>query len=368
MDDILSSRTGQSPSSKLRNHYAALDGLRGIAAISVLLFHLGHWQQQPWLAGNASLAVDFFFTLSGYVLAVAYNSKLAADMSTWQFFKIRMIRLMPTIVFGTLLSAAYLAARSSWLHDSTIDLDELFLATVLGMLSVPMLTASTSIGGPQVFPLNGPQYTLFLELFINWVWVVVRPCRTFWVAAIIAIIGYALTARYGMGGDEVHTFWTGFPRVFAAYYAGTAIFYAQERWPSLTQRGRGAWFWPLLLVSLLLFWWPSTVSSWIGWGWSLVFSPLLVLAGSRVKLSGAARRIALVLGELSYPVYALHFPIFVWVNAAYQTVLHRKEFAIGIMLVVPIVSIGAWSFLKWIDQPVRRRLTVWLSGHAIPAT
>ena len=96
---------------KQRNHYAALDGLRGVAAFSVLLYHLGHWLNKPFLASNAGLAVDFFFCLSGYVLSVAYRARLDSGMPATTFMRIRLIRLMPMIVIGTLFSSGYLAVR-----------------------------------------------------------------------------------------------------------------------------------------------------------------------------------------------------------------------------------------------------------------
>lgn len=345
-----------------RDHYVALDGLRGVAAISVLFCHLGRWQQHPALADNAGLAVDFFFTLSGYVLAVAYSSKLDSGMTNWQFSRVRLIRLMPVIVLGTIVSAAYLVTRVYWLHDASIDLKEVSLAAILGVLCIPFFTASVAIGGPQVFPLNGPQYTLFLELIVNWFWAAVRPSRQLWFAVAIAAAGYVLTAIYGREGDTVQTFWTGFPRVFGAYYAGVAIFCAQRRWPVLTDNRWSLLFWPLLCLTLILFWWPSALSSWIDWDWALFCAPLLVLTGSRVQLGRTSSRAALVLGELSYPVYALHYPIFVWVNAAYQTVLHRKDFIIGSVLVFPLALIGAWLILRLIDQPIRKGLTAWARG------
>lgn len=347
------------------DHYVALDGMRGLAAISVLFLHLGYWQQQPILAGNAGLAVDFFFTLSGYVLACAYGSKLEASMSPWKFFVLRLIRLMPLIVLGTLISGAYLVARIYWLNDTDILLEDVFVASVLGVLCVPMFSAAIPIGGPHVFPLNPPQYTLFLELLINCLWAAVRPSRRFGLALVLTVTGYSLSAAYGMGGDTVQTFWTGFPRVLGAYYAGTLIFYAQNKSSVFSDMRWGRCFWPLLFMTFILFWWPDTLTHWMRWGWSLVFAPLLVLTGSRVQLKGSKRRIALLLGELSYPIYALHYPIFVWVNAAYQTVLQRKDFSIGSMLVLPLVLVGAWLALKWVDLPVRVSVTARIFGRRV---
>jgi len=339
-----------------RNHYAALDGLRGLAAVSVLLFHLGHWQQRPKLAGNAGQAVDFFFMLSGYILSVAYRSRLDSGMRISTLIRIRLIRLMPIIMLGTLISAAYLAARIYVLHDPEIGTDELLLATLLGLLCLPMFTASNALGGPAVFPLNAPQYTLFLELIVNCFWIITRRIEGLGLALAIAAGCYAMTAIYGMTGDQIRGFWTGFPRVFGAYYGGIVVYYAQNRWAGLTERRAELCFWPLLAMTFLLFYWPTSVSHWTSWGWTLFFSPLLIYTGSRIRLNGVVQRAALILGELSYPVYALHYPIFVWVNAAYQQALHRKDFAIGSALAVPSVLIGAWAFLKWFDEPIRRRL------------
>lgn len=337
------------------DHYAALDGLRGIAAVSVLLFHLGQWQGQPWMASNARLAVDFFFALSGYVLSVAYSEKLCGSMSAWAFVKLRLIRLMPIIIIATLISAAYLIARVVLLDDR-IDLEEIVFAAFLGVLTLPFFSASVPIGGPQVFPLNGPQYTLFLELVVNIFWAVTRRVEALWIALAIMAISYVFTAIYGADGDTVSTFWTGFPRVFGAYYAGVAIYYVRGHLPASILRHLGVWFWPLFLTMLFLFYWPYPVSSWMTWVWSGIFSPMLVLTGSCVNLPGVTKRVSLMLGEISYPLYALHYPIFVWTNGMYQYVLGKKDYIIGSTIVFPSAIIGSWIILKLLDEPIRTML------------
>jgi len=347
-----------------RNHCVALDGLRGLAAFSVLLFHLGHWQQHPWVAGNAGQAVDFFFALSGYVLSVAYQPKLNRGMKALTFIRIRLIRLMPIIILGTSISASYFIARVLILRDPQINTDELSRAMLLGFVCLPTFNASKAIGGPAVFPLNAPQYTLFLELFVNGFWLATRRMESLWFALAIFLTSYVITAIFGMTGDQQKGFWTGFPRVFGAYYSGVAIYHAQIRWPWLSYRLVGFLFWPILFLTFMLFYWPMPLSPWLSWGWSLLFSPMLVLAGTRVQLNKSVYRTALVLGELSYPVYALHYPIFVWVNAIYQQTLHRKSFEIGSTLAVPAVLLGAWLILKWIDEPIRKALTAWTGKSA----
>src|SRR5215471_3201251 len=95
-----------------REHYATLDGLRGFAALSVVLFHFGHWMHKPALAANSHLAVDFFFCLSGFVLPLAYEERFRTTLTPLQFLRIRLIRLMPLIMLATLVSALYVLFRS----------------------------------------------------------------------------------------------------------------------------------------------------------------------------------------------------------------------------------------------------------------
>ncbi len=242
------------------------------------------------------------------------------------------------------------------IHDK-IDLGELALVTFLGLITLPMFNAPTSIGGPQIFPLNGPQYTLFLELVVNIFWAVTRRIDSLAIALAITAIGFALTATYGAAGDQSHNFWTGFPRVFGTYDARVAVFHAQRRFPALASARIAIWFWPLLIATGALFYWPHALPKEVGWWWSLLCAPLLIFTGSRVTLSDVPRRIALLLGELSYPIYALHYPIFVWINGLYQQVLHRKNYLIGTSLVLPSVLVGAWIILRLLDEPLRKVLT-----------
>jgi peptidoglycan/LPS O-acetylase OafA/YrhL len=87
-----------------KRHFAALDGLRGFAAISVLIFHLGHWLNLPSLAANSDLAVDLFLCLSGYVLPLGYRRQVDS-LSTLRFSRTRLVRLMPLIVLAVAVSA-----------------------------------------------------------------------------------------------------------------------------------------------------------------------------------------------------------------------------------------------------------------------
>jgi len=79
--------------------YEALDGLRGVAAVAVMLYHIGGWTGRPWLAAHGYLAVDFFFCLSGFVLAHAYGRR---EIGWLGYMRARLIRLWPLIAITML--------------------------------------------------------------------------------------------------------------------------------------------------------------------------------------------------------------------------------------------------------------------------
>ena len=100
--------------------YEILDGLRGVAAVMVILFHMfecyspGPLKQ---IINHGYLSVDFFFALSGFVIAYAYDDRWNR-MNLWDFCKRRIIRLHPMVIFGTLFGACffYLSAGSVYPH------------------------------------------------------------------------------------------------------------------------------------------------------------------------------------------------------------------------------------------------------------
>src|SRR5271170_4072872 len=88
-----------------KSHYQILDGLRGVASVLVIIFHV----LETFTGGNrfiqiinhGYLAVDFFFLLSGFVVAYAYDDRWG-KMTLGDFFKRRLIRLHPMVIMGSI--------------------------------------------------------------------------------------------------------------------------------------------------------------------------------------------------------------------------------------------------------------------------
>jgi len=89
-----------------------LDALRGIAALVVLAFHIGLIYGLEPIFLNGWLAVDFFFALSGYVLARTYEGRLHKTIGAWQFSKKRFFRFWPVVLFGGAIGAPWILASN----------------------------------------------------------------------------------------------------------------------------------------------------------------------------------------------------------------------------------------------------------------
>src|SRR4051812_33605191 len=145
---------------KSRQHFEILDGLRGVAAISVVVFHfmeIAVPDYEKSLIAHAYLAVDFFFCLSGFVIAYAYDAKLK-DIGIGAFFKLRLIRLHPLVIIGSIIGLA------AFIFDPFTDLwvkyaDKIWWLFGSSCLMIPYPVVPERY--LNLFHLNPPAWSLF---------------------------------------------------------------------------------------------------------------------------------------------------------------------------------------------------------------
>lgn len=341
--------------------YSALDGLRGLAAISVVFFHLANWTgTQNWFP-RGDLAVDFFFCLSGFVLAHAYAGRLGKTLSYSDFAITRVIRLYPMLFASVLLAASYFLGKSL-LTSETIPLTDLFAATATAILVLPYFGSSVPLSGLyEAFPINGPLWSLFYEFFISFAWVTAFAFLTFRRTIAVAFVCGAILLFGGLLhtdlllGDRTSDFFWGFPRVGVSFTLGLIVYHIhKQQWLRFKI--------PFLVISLGLIV-PLMVprdASWFAVIFDAVFiyalSPFIVLIGAEVRQSGRWKQISEFGGELSYPIYVLHFPFFAWVNGGQQMLGVSLPVPAAIALYFVVILIGSWVALVWFDRPVRRLL------------
>ena len=78
------------------HRFSSLDGLRGICALTVVLFHCNNFFHKGPVFQHGFLAVDVFFILSGFVIALTYENELKSGLAVRLFLIRRAQRLLPT--------------------------------------------------------------------------------------------------------------------------------------------------------------------------------------------------------------------------------------------------------------------------------
>lgn len=286
-----------------------LDLLRGIAALSVMGFHVGViFPQIETPFSRAYLAVDFFFMLSGLVLTRTYHQRFQEGLGAAAFMALRLRRLWPTVAIGAVLGLAS--------QLSIYEPDQLVWFFVMNLALVPYLA------GGVVFPLNGVIWSIWFELVANFIHArgLARLSQAALLALALAMAALMVACvvkleTLGAGtwdtGSWQGNFAAGLPRVLLSYVIGSLLFLRFGDRPRWNVSGVVA---PILLAGGLF------LSGWLEGSWVvdavfvIVLCPLIVLMGMTQIERG--RWIGRVAGDLSFPLYAVHVPVFILVAQA----------------------------------------------------
>jgi peptidoglycan/LPS O-acetylase OafA/YrhL len=339
--------------------YEALDALRGVAALSVVVFHLGQVKLEPGLVPHGYLAVDFFFVLSGFVVAHAYEAALR-DKLTWRAFTVkRVIRLYPLALLGVLVGTAVLLLKWRLFPEKVDPLSTILASSAINSFLLPNLFGGV-VSKSEFFPGNGPLWSLFFEMVINLLWAAIGVrLRTTYLALFALASGAALIVLADHQGTlnigfDAATFVGGVARVCFSFPVGVIIYrlHFAGRLPEISF---GTALLGLLLVVIFS---QSLFSSRLPL-WDLlsvlVLFPLIVVAG--INDVERSSRIGLFLGELSYPVYVLHFPVLLVFSGLRQSApLSVNGDLLSVAAVVAAVTLS-WTAFWYYDRPLRRRLS-----------
>ena len=181
-------------------HYELLDGLRGVAALLVICYHIFEgFATSPvdQRFNHGYLAVDFFFLLSGFVIGYAYDDRWKRGMRCRDFIRRRLIRLHPMVILGAVFGAAAFWLQGSVRWDGTpVSAGMLLLALLCGMVLLPVWPGAGHEvrGNGEMYPLNGPSWSLFFEYLGNLLYAfLLRRLPTRLLALVVVLSGSALT-------------------------------------------------------------------------------------------------------------------------------------------------------------------------------
>jgi peptidoglycan/LPS O-acetylase OafA/YrhL len=347
--------------------YSALDGLRGVAAISIVVYHYSQnfgWELLP----NAYLAVDFFFLLSGFVIAHAYEARLQSGQTVAEFMQRRLIRLYPLYWLGTTLPIV-VAIAALLLGRPPADGARLTISYFLGLLFLPTPSA-VSVFGTRVFPLNIPAWSLSLEIGVNAIYALAsRHLTTLRLATIASVAALALVSTaflydtLGLG-HSWPTYLGGWVRVCWSFFAGVLAFRLFSVAPRPTLSASVAVLVACLMVADFAC---QNDGKAIALFSALILFPIILWTGAQVRLSGAAQRLAAWFGAISYALYITHEPIFDALWAVCQ-IYHwdpRTAFWPNLLGWLLIALASAWILDVAYDLPVRAFLTRKLARRSL---
>lgn len=340
-----------------QERFVVLDGLRGLAALAVITDHVNSEFFMGALPGRY-LAVDFFFVLSGFVLAHVYAERLRTRMSLLAFLRVRIIRLYPLYLVGLLLAAALAAIHIAhgWRDASFTQWTG---ALVFGLFLLPSPPA-LSLWHNSPYSLNGPSWSLFFELFVNVIfaavarWLTPALCLVFMAVGGLLLVPTAFHFGQLDGGFAWDNFIAGFPRVTFGFFTGVWIYQMRARrpWPTVP-----AWAAFLLLLAVFAVPAQGVWRAAYDLGAALLLFPAIVAVSADARANGALLRLSASLGLVSYGVYILHVPLWEWLRLTMDVVNVELPGAANVVLVAVVAITVAAVLTKVYDEPVRRFLS-----------
>lgn len=332
------------------NYYLPhVDGLRGLAIFSVLLFHL-----DVVLFSGGFVGVDIFFVISGYLITSHIRAQLeAGNFSLLRFYARRARRLLPALTVTlllTLMAACFILSAPRLEMLAAHTLQSLFsVANVFFWLesgyfdsdaAMKPLLHMWSLSLEEQFYLVWPLYLLLLAGFWR--------SATLLLPAIISL----LTAQYWLSTDPAAAFFL-MPFRICEFALGALAFYWQQRQIPGQAGKEAVSIVGLVLIGLPVFCYDqTTLFPGLAAMVPALGTALIIHSGQGTRLAALlSSRLILGLGLISYSTYLLHWPLIVLYKDALVPVLDvRAQFTIFSLTVV-----GGWLMYRFVETPFRKQ-------------
>lgn len=359
--------------------YEILDGLRGVAALMVLLYHVFNdaksffvWPTPVDEFYHSFLGVDFFFLLSGFVMGYAYDEQWNR-MTLGGFVKRRLIRLHPMVVMGVVLGVVAFLIQGCTRWDGTqVTMQTLMMATLIALFLIPSPTGMDVRGNTEAFPLNGPHWSLFFEYIGSLLYgLVLHRLPTKWlkawvVCAMVSMAAYAFLQEgggiaYGWSSEPMNLLGGGL-RMLYAYPMGLLMARLFRQRNPQPLHGHVFLLCSLALVVTLGFpsWGGKHADTLYQFFCLLILFPAIIWYAARGTVSGWRQRVVSFLGRLSYPLYAIHFPLvylyITWVGQDPHPYENYSQPWLPALVILAVSLLIATLCLLFYDEPLRKRL------------
>lgn len=341
--------------------FAVLDGIRGIAALFVVVIHTPNFWNGV-IFPYSFLAVDLFFLLSGFVIAHAYERKLEEGLlSKIDFAKIRLIRFYPMYLISILFSVLVFIIQNAAFIESADSITRSIIPFSLTLFFIPSVLNDSIL----LFPLNRVYWSLFYELIVNGIYVLIRSqLSNRSLSVILFVLGLTLIAMsYLHGTINAGSTWrktsiaAGLVRSGFGIFLGIFIYRYYQRTLSKNSKPITSIFkWlPLVAICSILaipdIGKPATIDLLAVF---IVF-PISILYSVKARFSAGTEKIFVILGISSYPVYLLHYPISQLIEYFFKSWIKDTAPVSGFALLLFLIFV-AYFFERKFDMPVRKTL------------
>lgn len=341
------------PVTQSRPQFHSLDLLRGVASAAVLIWHIGPARGIVFNAGY--LAVDLFFLISGFIVALAYEDKLRTNLSFFGFARIRLIRLYPVYMIGSMIGLFAVAISILLSGFAFYKFKPILISLVAAFFVLPVPRDEHTAS----YLLNMPAWSLALELAINFIYAAMLPKLSNRVLITVTAISAAglLACAFGFGsvdfGAATWRIILAAPRVGLAFSLGVLFF----RWRTVGRLPSVRLHWAipsLLFLAVVAVPIVSSLRSLFDVFAIVVLFPLIFLAAVDACMPAVAVKMASLSAEFSYPLYMLHVPIIMLAEVCIAHSLIGTKPAFWSAAIVSFVL--SVVIARQIDPPVRRFL------------
>ena len=365
-------------------HYELLDGLRGVAALLVICYHIFEGFATSPLDqhfNHGYMAVDFFFILSGFVIGYAYDDRWKTTLTLKGFFKRRLVRLHPMVIMGALLGAVSYCIQGSVKWDGTqVPFTMVLIALLLNLFLLPVVpgTGADVRGNNEMYPLNGPSWSLFFEYIGNILYALfirkfsTRALTVLVIAAAAGLASFGISNLSGYGHLGVgwsmidYNLLGGFLRLMFSFSVGLLM--SRIFKPA---KVKGA-FWICSAVLAVLFTVPHLGGAdrlWINGLYEsvcaiMIFPALVRLGASGKTTDKVTSTVCKFLGDISYPLYVVHYPLmylfYWWLWSGEEKIPFSQAWPVAVVVIIASIIL-AYLCLRFYDIPLRK----WLASRFI---
>lgn len=373
--------------------YEILDGLRGVAALMVVVFHLSEaFSYDPVYKhlNHGYLCVDFFYVLSGFVIGYAYESRMkSGQMSRWQFLKARFIRLQPMVLFGILLGATlfFFQECNYYAGIGNASIWYVIQNMVMSFFMIPVTPEFNIRANEELFVLNIPQWSMIFEYLANFLFCLfVFKLGKKGLIALVAIFAVmiadsalslnifgllqahdypcSLNAGWSLTPEQ---FYIGIARVGFSFFTGLLLFRLVHKPNDYKVKSTRVPIFAICSAIIIAIVCIDQIGGYEHPLYDGIFNLVCValicpftvyLGAKRIALSERTKNVCDFLGRLSYPLYLAHYPIvylfFTWMDTHHDASFGKLAF-VSTATFMLCIAVG-YSALKLWDEPVRNWL------------